>query len=53
MTIFDQKKVDSFINKTTLKKGDCIMENSTDKCCSLKIMKCEDTGKKGIYLGTK
>ena len=52
MSMFDQKKIDSFINKTTLKKGTVLWRTQPDKCGSLKIMKCEDTGKKGIYLGT-
>jgi len=50
--MFDQKKIDKFIHKTTLKKGTVLWRTQPDKCGSLKIMECEDTGKKGIYLGT-
>jgi len=51
-SMFDQKKIDKFIHKTTLKKGTILWRTQPGKCSSLKSMKCEDTGKKGIYLGT-
>lgn len=51
-TDFDVKKIKSMIHTTILKKGTKLYRTQPSKCDSLKLMKCEDTGKKGIYFGT-
>ena len=51
-TDFDVKKIKSMIHTTVLKKGTKLYRTQPSKCDSLKLMKCEDTGKKGIYFGT-
>ena len=51
-TVFDIEKIKSMIHTTILKKGTKLWRTQPGSCKDLKKMECEDTGKRGIYLGT-
>ena len=48
----NKKYIENRIHTTKLKKGLIIYRTQPVSCKTLKPMKCEDTGKKGIYFGT-
>ena len=48
----NKKYIENMIYTTKLKKGLIIYRTQPVSCKTLKPMKCEDTGKRGIYFGT-
>ena len=48
----NKKYIENMIHTTKLKKGLIIYRTQPVPCKNLKPMKCEDTGKMGIYFGT-